>query len=214
MLHPDDPEATANTVPRISISDFPPLHPRGPGYWSEPLLGICIVSVLSVLLVGATHGVTATRTDEEFGLADTLVILIWAEAGTAAFATMFLLFAGAGVICRSQATCYPMPAEVEERLRRGQTLEGMDNIKSDGRSGMPQGSYCVRCLVWRRQDAKAHHCNTCQRCVTGFDHHCGVFGRCIVLRNMPCFISLIGMVFAGMVTTMVAVASSSPGTDV
>merc|ERR1712032_496209 len=97
-------------------------------------------------------------------------------------------------------TCYPIPGEVLQRLVAGQSLDGMKNVNgSDG------STYCVRCLVWRppsHELGKAHHCNTCQRCVTGFDHHCGVFGRCIVDGNMPCFYAVIAMFFLGAVTSI------------
>lgn len=136
-----------------------------------------------------------------------LLALIWAEAAAAVLSTLYILFAGAGVIKRRPSTCYPIPPEVEELLCSGQTTEGLDNIKGNGRTGMLNGSYCVRCLVWRLEDQKAHHCNTCQRCVTGFDHHCGVFGRCIVAGNMMCFLCLIIMLFAGGITVLIAVAS-------
>lgn len=208
-----DPEDATRSTPRIPISDFPRLPDRGQGYWSEPWLGVCIVSGLSAALVAVTHGVSVSRLSEaspedDMTLTKTLLALIWAEAVTAALATLFILFAGAGVIKRSPGTCYPMPSEVEERLLcSGGTTEGMDNIKGYSQRGMPHGSYCVRCLVWRKQEENAHHCCICQRCVTGFDHHCGVFGRCIVRGNMPFFVYVISMMFAGMVTLMVAVVS-------
>lgn len=223
MVNQVDPEDATRSAPRIPIADFPRLPDRGQGYWSEPWLGVCVVSGLSAVLVAITHGVSVSRLSEaspedDMTQTKTVLALIWAEAITAVLATLFILFAGAGVIKRSPDTCYPMPPEVEERLRsRGMsgssgTTEGMDNIRGYSQRGMPNGSYCVRCLVWRKQDEKAHHCCVCQRCVTGFDHHCGVFGRCIVRGNMPCFCYVIAMMFAGMVTLMVAVASGDePG---
>lgn len=72
-----------------------------------------------------------------------------------------------GTIKRSPETCFPQPELVKERLRNGLTLDGVGNLSEDGRT------FCIRCLVWRPDDVETHHCNTCQRCVTDFDHHCG-----------------------------------------
>mmetsp|Transcript_14498 Transcript_14498/g.40492 ORF Transcript_14498/g.40492 Transcript_14498/m.40492 type:complete len:228 (-) Transcript_14498:123-806(-) len=195
----------------FSLERLPPLPRRGSGYWSEPMMGICIVGVLSAMLVSVTQGMSMAGTGQVGGpqvaqVRTGSVILIWAEALTAVLCTLFLLFAGAGVILRSPATCYPIPDEVQERLIAGRNLDGLKNIR-----GEHGESYCVRCCLWRpsKEDGKVHHCNVCQRCVRGFDHHCGVFGRCIVRGNMPCFVVLIGMMFAGMVTAMVAVTASA-----
>merc|ERR1719422_1782558 len=163
-----------------------------------------------MMLICVVHGVNTVAGDRK-GV-DTISImgtLIIAEAVVAVLCTSYLLFAGAGVVRRSTSTCYPIPAEVESRLKEGLNLDGMKNVP--GPSGSrSRGTYCVRCLVWRppKEDGKVHHCQVCQRCVRGFDHHCGVFGRCIVRGNMPCFFTLIAMMFAGMGTTMVAVTAS------
>merc|ERR1711972_247690 len=103
-----------------------------------------------------------------------------------------------GEIKRAPSTCYPVPQEIARRLRSSESLRGMAN--GQGPNGR---SYCVRCLVWRpgnSEGGESHHCNTCQRCVTGFDHHCGVFGRCITSHNLPCFYTMISMLFCGVVT--------------
>jgi hypothetical protein len=101
---------------------------------------------------------------------------------------------------------------IVNECNQNQRLELVFKRVQEHRPDMPEGSYCVRCLVWRPHDA--HHCRTCGRCVAGFDHHCGVFGRCIVQGNMPCFSMLIGMLFAGPITAMIAMQVSSPGPDI
>ncbi|CAE8710834.1 unnamed protein product, partial [Polarella glacialis] len=165
--------------------------------------------VLCAILVAVTQGVTNGPDAEATQLGQIAVILIWAEASIAILSTLYLLFGDAGVIKRTEESCYPIPSEVEQRIRALQSLDSLKNIPGP-QGDIRHGSYCVRCLVWRSKDAgKVHHCNVCQRCVTGFDHHCGVFGRCIVRNNMPCFLATIGMMFAGMITAMLAVMSST-----
>lgn len=210
-----DPEDAAGSSPRIPIADLPPLPDRGSGYWQEPWIGACVVSVICMTLVAIVTGVSLnrlSRPNEEDShtliITKTMLALIWVEALVAVLSTLYIVFGGAGVIRRSPHTCYPIPREVLEQLRgRGDTQLLHNNIKSNGRPGLPDGSYCVRCLVWRPPDGMVHHCSCCQRCVTGFDHHCGVFGRCIVKGNMTCFKCTIGMAVAGFLTVLVVVAS-------
>lgn len=192
----------------LDISDLPDLPKRGAAFWTEPFMGICVVGVLCCILIALTYG--ATSTPEVTGLGQIAVTLIWAEAGVAVLSTLYLLFGNAGVVHRSEKTlrCFPIPAEVEQCLKQQRTLEGLKNVPA-GQEYPMHDSYCVRCCLWRPRNAgKVHHCNVCQRCVVGFDHHCGVFGRCIVRANMPCFLANIGMMFAGMVTAMLALMSS------
>ncbi|CAK0845259.1 unnamed protein product, partial [Prorocentrum cordatum] len=156
-LQVDPEDAARSASSRIPIAEFPRLPDRGQGFWSEPWFGACIVSVLSAVLVSITHAVNSSRISEagpedDTTLTKTLLGLIWAEAVTAVLATLYIVFAGAGVIKRSPDTCYPMPVEVEERLRRRETTEGMENIKGNSQRGLPDGTYCVRCLVWRQKD--------------------------------------------------------------
>ena len=140
-----------------------------------------------------------------------------------------LLFGGQGcVVRRTDESCFPLPPEVATRLRDGAPLRDLANVEDGG------ATFCVRCLVWRREAAPAaggvcmpcddddgdggalyeyargHHCRTCQRCVVEFDHHCGVLGRCITgtwtTGNMAYFRLLIAMGWAGALTTGVTAA--------
>ena len=100
----------------------------------------------------------------------------------------------------------PIPqGQVREQLLKGQRPTGFLGNVHDQRLG----SYCTRCLVWRRNDEQAHHCSICQRCVTNFDHHCGVFGRCIAGDgfggNMGYFKTIIGLGALGIVTALASV---------
>merc|ERR1712159_834688 len=142
-------------------------------------------------------------------LAKILTGMIWTWAFLALGSMFFILCGRAGEIPRSSETCYPIPEEVAKRLMARKTLDGLRNIQGDEAGS----SYCIRCLVWRRKsfgDTKSvlHHCQTCQRFVSGFDHHCGVFGRCIVAANMSCFVTMITMFFFALITTGVAVIGS------
>lgn len=198
---------------RFPMASFPSLPQRHSGYWTEPITGVCVVTILSVLLVAFTQSIALSAAEGCVGTCRIAVSAIWAEAVIALCSTAYLIFGAAGEIRRSPGTCYPIPAEVEQRLLSSQSLHGMANVP--GPDDNPAlGSYCVRCLVWRPKGAGGHHCNICQRCCTGFDHHCGVFGRCIVRNNMPCFVTVIGMLFCGIVTVMMAALvtnSAAPG---
>ena len=46
----------------------------------------------------------------------------------AALSTLYLLFGNAGVVQRSERTCYPIPQEVEVLLKQQCSLESLKNI--------------------------------------------------------------------------------------
>jgi len=179
----------------IPISELPGLPKRATGYYTEPWCGICIVGSLSFALAVATTAL-GLRSHLSSVISTLGVGLIWTWALVAVVCTAYILFGGAGEIKRSPSTCYPIPQEIANALLARRSLTNMCNVQ-----GTDGASFCVRCLLWR--PSNSHHCNTCQRCVTGFDHHCGVFGRCIVNGNMPCFITLNAMMLAGFVTLAV-----------
>mmetsp|Transcript_21848 Transcript_21848/g.49788 ORF Transcript_21848/g.49788 Transcript_21848/m.49788 type:complete len:289 (-) Transcript_21848:155-1021(-) len=200
------------------LASLPVLPRRGAAYIGEALHGIAVVGGLCLLFIFLTDSAIAEEREEGldttgptpiklFDIVAWWLIRLWALI--ACFCTLYILFGRADVIKRSPQTAYPIPLEVRARLRANQPLHGMANVEDtvgvlDSKDGSRQklGSYCVRCLVWRAQDAKAHHCSVCERCVCNFDHHCGVFGRCIVDGNMTCFYGNIAMLMLGVLTTV------------
>jgi len=199
----------------IALDELPDPPKRRKGYYMEPLGGVALVLAVCVGCVAGTtfacSGLGPGSKPLGMPYSGILQGLVWLWAFIAWFCVLFLLCGRAGEIRRSEDTCLPMPAPVRKRLAKNESLQGMQNIQGDRRDrDNGRGTYCVRCLVWRpparRGRGRGHHCNTCQRCVTGFDHHCGVFGRCIVRGNMPCFITLIAMLPLGVGTAILAMA--------
>lgn len=187
----------------LPIDELPDLPERKNDYYIEPWIGISVVTVMSVGLIWSTEFGSTTDVAANASKVYLARKLIWVWAAIAVLCTLYIVYGEAGVIERSPETCYPIPEEVAEKL-----LQGVSLVDTMANPKVGDSTYCVRCLVWRpRTDdwgQKCHHCSTCQRCVTGFDHHCGVFGRCIVRGNMPCFVLLISMMMAGWVTASMA----------
>jgi len=192
-------------VDEMPLSSLPPMPSRGFGYHTEPILGCCLVTGLcGVLSMMSLHQAIELK-DSYTAKACFLLVVI--EVLVAIWCVGRLLFmTPPDEIKRSAETCYPMPVEVAEGLRSNK-LDSLARTNIDGPAGSDRlGSYCVRCLVWRpprkSEAGKGHHCNVCQRCVTGFDHHCNMFGRCIVNGNLTTFYLLIAMMPAGIVTSL------------
>eukprot|EP00326_Haptolina_ericina_P038115 CAMPEP_0181237124 /NCGR_PEP_ID=MMETSP1096-20121128/38581_1 /TAXON_ID=156174 ORGANISM="Chrysochromulina ericina, Strain CCMP281" /NCGR_SAMPLE_ID=MMETSP1096 /ASSEMBLY_ACC=CAM_ASM_000453 /LENGTH=189 /DNA_ID=CAMNT_0023332429 /DNA_START=105 /DNA_END=674 /DNA_ORIENTATION=- len=140
--------------------------------------------------------------DPESTVAKAGRLAIYTEAFVALVCLFGLMFGDPGVVKRSPETCFPLPPKVADLIEAGATSEQIQQL---GNLHGEKGSFCVRCLVLG-DNVQPHHCSTCQRCVTHFDHHCGVFGRCIAgdgLRgNMGFFKVLISMAGAGIFTAM------------
>jgi len=203
-------EDATGSKERIPISSLPPLAGRHQEYFLEPLCGIGFVLGACAFFVSLVQGVWATAKDKDSWVLFIAGHLIYVEVIIAVLCLLFLILGQASVIKRSAKTCFPIPPEVEERLKQeSPDLSGLANIAGPAGSET-LGTYCVRCLVWRPPRNDNHHCSTCQRCVTHFDHHCGVFGRCIVGGNMPCFSALIALLPIAFVTLMAVMVSSEP----
>ena len=95
-------------------------------------------------------------------------------------------------LVRSPAICFQQPQSVAKALRAaGGANPFLSGAHQNVREG--DGTFCVRCLVWRPQGVPVHHCAVCQRCAVGFSHHCNWFGRCVTTRNAPPFALLIAI---------------------
>ena len=201
------------------LSDLPPLpKPNLSEMRSQALCGNLLVLSLITIFCGLTNAIALWGPSAHTGAAWWVVfVAIWGQTAIALVCLLAIMWADPGTVRRSEATCFPVPDAVAEKLRRGESLATIGNITRDGRT------YCVRCLVWRPNDggrsggragsSLTHHCQTCNRCVTEFDHHCGVFGRCIAGKcefkgNMWAFRLILVMAASGAITCGAAVLSS------
>jgi len=185
-------------LPLSALPAMPP--PRLMSMRTEAACGCTTVLAIIGVCVGGTHWSVLVLGKMDNPFPPLFLSAIWAEALVALLCLAGLMFGDPGVVERSELRCLPMPDDIADLLRAGQAIPAdMRNIED-----AVQGTYCVRCMVWRGHDEKAHHCSTCQRCVTDFDHHCGVFGRCIAGRgcrgNMGYFKVIIAMALMGIVT--------------
>ncbi|CAE7254513.1 pfa4 [Symbiodinium sp. CCMP2592] len=194
----DDLDAWEALLP---LSRLPPLPDRNPKFWTQAFAGSCVVFGLCITFVVAARNVRGDPTHwSNPPWCNAVDSVMSCFALLALFCTSFIIFGRQGEICRSKATCYPIPAQVAKGLLAGQRPPQNRNILAPEHHPA-HGSYCVRCLVWRPRDVDSHlshHCRICQRCFVEFDHHCGVFGRCIVEGNMPCFATNIALLVLAM----------------
>ena len=206
----------AAVVPTMwTLSMLPPLPvPNYSQRSKEARNGVMTVLYVIAVCIGLTHGVglTAGRITGVWWWV--CLVAVYSMAAIALVCLAGLMFGDPGVVSRSEATCFPVPEEVQRRISDGShmTHDSTSNIVDGDRS------FCVRCLVWRNNpdphccggscvQAKPHHCRICNRCVMHFDHHCGVFGRCIAgsgLRgNMKYFVTIIIVGYGGFILAMI-----------
>ena len=168
---------------------------------------ITVISIIAVC-ISATH-ISAALGKMDLTLSYILFALIWAESALAFFCFLRLIYSDPGVIQRSEERCTPLPGgALREALLAGEPIPADVSNSEDPE----RGTFCARCLVWRRKEERAHHCSTCQRCVAHFDHHCGVFGRCIAGSgfggNMGYFKTMIATGVLGVVTAVASVVTA------
>ena len=118
------------------IHSLPPLPERH--IWTmrrESAVGCTLVLILVSLLVSLTQGVAlAPGAAAPRGLIWAALVLIYTEAAVALVCLLGLLFGNPGELKRSPQTCFPMPEPVADRLSRGESLDGLANVSSDGRT--------------------------------------------------------------------------------
>jgi hypothetical protein len=211
---------------QIDISLLPPLpEPRYDRKRREAVGGSCFVFFLILIFVGMTHGIALEALEDGFEYHGTIwwvfFALIYSQSLAALLCLFVLLVADPGVVKRSHNTCQPIPAQMVPSIRdylKHQSSSHKQFVRpSEAYYTAENGTgdtYCVRCLVWRRDDDGRHyHCSTCQRCVKKYDHHCSVFGRCIAGKmtgggNYKYFVMICSCFAAALLTSFIALVWS------
>ena len=112
---------------------------------SEVARGIGLIGWCVAATVGNAHGLAWLVENEPATFWSPVLFSTHVQAVAALVAHANLLLREPGFVQRSRESCLPVPPVVAERLRAGDTLSGLANVRneSDG------ASYCVRCCVWR-----------------------------------------------------------------
>lgn len=195
MLPPDEEEDGLLALPLLPKPRPERLRQQALG-WCTILSAVAAINIAKEYCLDDTSSIppALTATLKGFVFIESLLAIVCLSA--------IHLLPSTAVIQRDLSL--PLPDEVAAALREGQDLP-KQNIQG------AHGSFCVRCLVWRpaapahagcchpHQSAsplahllehtfehggrEAHHCSTCQACVSDFSHHCGVLGRCIAGRG-------------------------------
>ena len=163
-------------VPELTMADLPPMpEPDTELMRTQSCGGVSFVTVAVAVCIGITQGIALGLGSLPSSAWWLIFCLVYGEAIVAFSCLGRILYGDTGEIKRSPETCFPLPDEVTERIHKGESLEGLDNIRVEDRS------YCVRCCVWRDHPAATepewccscerhpHHCRVCGRCVEGFD---------------------------------------------
>ena len=213
MVGNDLEAAVTPTIWTLSMLPPPPV----PNYSQRSLearRGVMTVLYVIAVCIGLTHGVGLTAGRITGVMRTVCLVAVYSMSAIALVCLAGLMFGDPGVVQRSEATCFPIPEEVQRRISDGS--HGTDGSASNIVDG--DRSFCVRCLVWRSnpgphcfggacQKARPHHCRICNRCVLHFDHHCGVFGRCIagsgLHGNMKYFLTIIAMGYGGVFLSVI-----------
>ena len=184
---------------------LPPLpQPLRDRMRSQAAVGCSLVSTIIFLCVFGTHKSLADG-NADAAVKQGFLVSVWAESAVAFACLLVVMFGDAGVIKRSEERCTPVPeGPLRDALLARRPLPLCGNIEDP-----KHGSYCVRCLVWRRRGEQAHHCSVCGRCVVGFDHHCGAYGRCIARGNMTYYRIIVCMGLLGAVTLLAAMVTAA-----
>ena len=115
----------------------------------EYLRGIGVVEGSCVITLTTCHGLAWACNFEPYQLWLPIMIFTRVVSVVAVVCHALIMFGDPGTVFRSRETCYPVPPVVAERLRAGDKLDDLDNVR-----GEEWSSYCVRCCVWRRSSGK------------------------------------------------------------
>ena len=156
----DVAEVGAANAP-FRLEDLPPMPtPDYSSMRAQAITGNVTVFAIIGMLVGMPHLVAPEYNSfDEMTFKSYGLLLLYAEALIAILCLCGLMWGDPGTLKRTPETCFPLPQSVAEKMRKGQSLAGLENVYEDGQV------YCVRCFIWRPDGRPpsfvdtTHHCS-------------------------------------------------------